>query len=121
MKKVAVLLASFLVANVAMAGAVEKVSYQCLAKKRVAVTYNFGSDVATAKVKLDGRMRTLRYTANTDGEGGVFKDDRYSLHVTDIKDMRQSDGMMIFKEGNAIVNGQKTPVSKILYKDCAPR
>lgn len=121
MKKLAIMFASLLVTNAAMAGAIEKIPYQCLAKKRVAVSYDFGSDVATAKVKLDGRMRTLRYTAHADGEGGVFKNDRYSLHVTDIKDMRKADGMMIFKEGNAIVNGQKTPVSKILYKDCTPR
>lgn len=75
MKKIAIILTSLLLANTAMAGAVETVSYRCIGKKPVMVTYDLGGETqATAKIRLDGHLRTLVYSVDeSNTESMTFK------------------------------------------------
>ena len=145
MKKIAIILTSLLLANTAMAGAVETVSYRCIGKKPVTVTYDLGGETqhiealslrravtvtydlggetqATAKIRLDGRLRTLVYSVDeSNTESMTFKKGPYTLFAPSVGNLRTAKGMFITKDTYSIVNGQNTPVSKMLYKDCSPR
>ena len=123
MKKIAIILTSLLLANTAMAGAVETVSYRCIGKKPVMVTYDLGGETqATAKIRLDGQLRTLVYSVDeSNTESMTFKKGPYTLFAPSVGNLRAAKGMFITKDTYSIVNGQNTPVSKMLYKDCSPR
>jgi len=120
MKKAFLIFALLLSGSLAW-GQTTTATYRCVGNKSVKVTYWFGEATATAKVVLDGKLRTLRYDIESDAETSVFKDGPYSLRVENKKNIRKTKGVMIFKETTATVNGQKTPVSELLFKDCNPR
>ena len=123
MKKIAIILTSLLLAKTAIAGAVETISYSCIGKKTVTVTYDMsGETQATAKVRLDGRLRTLVYSVDeNDTESMNFKKGPYTLLAPSVGNLRAAKGIFITKDTYSIVNGLNTPVSEILYKDCSPR
>ncbi len=114
-------LLAFAVFSLQASAAVTSVKYTCQQKKSVRVVYEDLEATAYAKVKVDGKLRKLQYSDESNAETSVYKDGAYVLNLDNTQANKHKATLInIGKNTDETVNGEKMPVYKILYKDCSP-
>ncbi|WOP15095.1 hypothetical protein [Ottowia sp. SB7-C50] len=98
------------------------IHYRCQDGQRVSVRYHYGEATARAQVRVDDRITTLGYGADSNADMTVFEGGRLKWIIENLPPARKRDarGGMLTRAETQVVNGEKLAVDNILRKDCNP-
>ncbi|WP_416188811.1 hypothetical protein ACM67B_05590 [Neisseria sp. CCUG17229] len=98
------------------------IDYECHDGERVTVHYKISKAIATAEVKINGKIFNMKYDSESNSDITVFSGQGYqwSVNNSEISNIHRANNGFLTQNKMVLINGKREKVNQIIRKNCTP-